>query len=199
MLDVLVRRKVAARFGGRLKAMVSAGAPLNYDVGLFFTALGLRILQGYGQTEAGPGISCTPPGGIKLHTVGRPIPGVEVRIAEDGEILVRGELVMCGYWDDPRTTAETVRDGWLYTGDVGRLDDDGYIQITDRKKDIIVNSGGDNISPQRVEGLLTLQSEIAQAMVYGDRRPHLVALLVPDPERPPPGPMPAASLRAWRT
>jgi long-chain acyl-CoA synthetase len=182
VLTLMVRRKVAARFGGRLKAMVSAGAPLNYEVGLFFTALGVRILQGYGLTEAGPGISCTPPERVKLHAVGPPIPGIDVKIAEDGEILVKGEIVMCGYWDDAKTTRETVRDGWLYTGDIGRIDEDGFIEITDRKKDIIVNSGGDNISPQRIECLLTLQSEVAQAMVYGDRRPHIVALLVPDPE-----------------
>lgn len=182
VLDLLVRRKVAARFGGRLKAMVSGGAPLNYEVGLFFTALGIRILQGYGQTEAAPVVSCNLPGKVKLHTVGPPMRGVEVKIADDGEILVRGELVMSGYWDDPRTSKETVRDGWLHTGDIGLIDADGFIRITDRKKDIIVNSGGDNISPQRVEGLLTLQNEIAQVMVYGDRRPHLVALLVPDSE-----------------
>lgn len=180
LLDLLVRRKVSARFGGRLKAMVSGGAPLNFEVGLFFTALGVPILQGYGQTEAAPVVSCNPPGKVKLHTVGPPLPGVEVKIADDGEILVRGELVMSGYWDDPETSRETVHDGWLHTGDIGHVDEDGFIQITDRKKDIIVNSGGDNISPQRVEGLLTLQGEIAQAMVYGDRRPHLVALIVPD-------------------
>jgi long-chain acyl-CoA synthetase len=182
LVDILVRRKVAARFGGRLKAMVSGGAPLNYEVGLFFTALNVPILQGYGQTEAAPVVSCNPPGRVKLHTVGPPMSGVEVRIGEDGEILVRGELVMTGYWDDPDTTQKTVRDGWLHTGDIGQIDKDGFIQITDRKKDIIVNSGGDNVSPQRVEGLLTLQPEIAQAMVYGDRRPHLVSLLVPDAE-----------------
>ena len=151
--------------------MVSGGAPLNYDVGLFFTALGVRILQGYGQTEAAPVVSCNPPGKVKLRTVGPPLAGVDVRIAEDGEILVRGELVMQGYWADDETTRDTVRDGWLHTGDIGVIDEDGYICITDRKKDIIVNSGGDNVSPQRVEGLLTLQPEIVQAMVYGDGRP----------------------------
>ena len=175
-----MRRKVAARFGGRLKAMVSGGAPLNYDIGVFFTALGLRLLQGYGQTEAAPVVSCNPPGDNRIATVGPPLAGVEVRIADDGEILVRGELVMQGYWGNPAATAEVLRDGWLYTGDVGEIDDDGYIRITDRKKDIIVNSGGDNLSPQRVEGFLTLQPEIAQAMVYGDRKPHIVALVVPD-------------------
>jgi len=182
LLDRLVRAKVRKRFGGRLKAFVSGGAPLNYDIGLFFTALGLSIMQGYGQTEAAPVVSCNRYANNKLHTVGPPLKGAEVRIAEDGEILVRGELVMQGYWNNPQATAETIRDGWLHTGDIGVIDADGYIQITDRKKDIIVNSGGDNLSPARVEGMLTAEPELAQAMVYGDRRPHLVALVVPDPE-----------------
>jgi long-chain acyl-CoA synthetase len=181
-LDRLVRRKVAERFGGRLKAFVSGGAPLNYDVGMFFTGLGVRLLQGYGQTEAAPLISCNRPSLTKLRTVGPACNGVEVRIADDGEILVRGELVMQGYWNNPDATAEVLKDGWLHTGDIGRLDEDACIEITDRKKDLIVNSGGDNISPQRVEGMLTLQRELHQAMVAGDRKPYLVALVVPDPE-----------------
>ena len=180
VLDRLVRDKVRAGFGGRLKALVSGGAPLNADIGLFFTALGLRILQGYGQTEAAPVVTANRPNKVKIHTVGPPLPGVQVKIAADGEILVRGELVMQGYWRDPEATAEAIRDGWLHTGDVGIIDSDGYLTITDRKKDIIVCSGGDNVSPQRIEGMLTLEPEIAQAMVYGDRRPHLVGLLVPD-------------------
>ncbi|MCH8092304.1 MAG: long-chain fatty acid--CoA ligase [Proteobacteria bacterium] len=182
VLEVLVRRKVRQRFGGRLKAMISGGAALNYDIALFFTALGIPILQGYGQTEAAPVISCNPPGRVKLATVGPPLAGVEIRIAEDGEILVRGELVMGGYWNDEKATNEALRDGWLYTGDIGTIDDDGYLEITDRKKDIIVTSGGDNVSPQRVEGILTVAPEIAQAMVHGDARPYLVALVVPDEE-----------------
>jgi long-chain acyl-CoA synthetase len=182
VLDRLVRRKVGERFGGRLKAFVSGGAPLNYEVGLFFTALGVRILQGYGQTEAAPVISCNRPSMVKLRTVGPPLTDVDVRIAEDGEILVKGELVMQGYWGEPEATRSALREGWLHTGDVGVMDADGCIQITDRKRDIIVNSGGDNVSPARVEGFLTLQPEIGQAMVFGDRRPHLVALLVPDPD-----------------
>ncbi|MFQ5953895.1 MAG: AMP-dependent synthetase/ligase, partial [Kiloniellales bacterium] len=180
VLERLVRDKMRQRFGGRLKAMVSGGAPLNYEIGLFFTALGLRILQGYGLTESAPVVSCNPPHKPKLHTVGPALADVEARIADDGEILVRGELVMQGYWGMPEATAEAVVDGWLLTGDIGRIDEDGYLQITERKKDIIVSSGGDNISPQRVEGFLTLQPEIDQAMVYGDRRPYLVGLLVPD-------------------
>ncbi len=180
LLDRLVREQVRARFGGRIKALVSGGAPLNFEVGLFFTALGLPVFQGYGQTECSPVVSVNTPRKIKLHTVGPPLPGIEVEIAADGEILVRGASVMQGYWRDEAATADTLRDGWLHTGDVGLLDEDGFIQITDRKKDIIVNSGGDNLSPQRVEGVLLLEPEIGQAIVYGDRRPHLVALLVPD-------------------
>lgn len=182
LLDRLVRAKVAARFGGRLKVMVSGGAPLNYDIGIFFQALGVPMVQGYGMTEAAPVISCNRPGANRIRTVGKPVVDTEVRIADDGEILVRGELVMNGYWGKPEATAETVKDGWLHTGDVGEFDEDGYLLITDRKKDLIVNSGGDNISPQRIEGLLTIQPEILQAMVSGDRRPYLVALIVPDPQ-----------------
>lgn len=181
-LERLVRNKVRQRFGGRLKAFVSGGAALNPDVGIFFTALGLRVLQGYGQTEASPVISANPPGRVKMHTVGPPLRGVEVKIADDGEILVRGELVMKGYWRDEENTQAAISNGWLHTGDIGYLDEEGYLLITDRKKDIIVFSGGDNVSPARVEGFLTLQDEISQAMVYGDKRPNLVALIVPDQE-----------------
>ena len=182
VVDKLVRDKVRASFGGRLRVLVSGGAPLNLDIGMFFTGLGLKLLQGYGLTESAPLISVNLPNKIKMHTVGPPVINTEVRIAEDGEILVRGDLVMQGYWQNAEATSEVIREGWLHTGDVGSIDEDGFIQITDRKKDIIVNSGGDNISPQRVEGFLTLEPEIAQAMVYGDKRPHLVAVLVPDEE-----------------
>ena len=182
-LSLTLRKKVRAKIGGRQKAWVSGGAPLNPEVGLFFESLGITFLQGYGQTEAGPVIACNrPSAGIRLDTVGPPVKGVEVRIAEDGEIMVRGELVMHGYWRNPEESARVLRDGWLATGDIGHIDEKGRIKITDRKKDILVNDKGDNVSPQRVEGMLTLQPEIAQAMVYGDRRPHLVALIVPDPE-----------------
>ena len=151
--------------------------------GLFFSATGLTVLQGYGQTEAGPVISCNrPAAGIAMTTVGPPLKNTEVRIAQDGEIMVRGELVMHGYWRNPEETARVLMDGWLATGDVGHVDARGRIVITDRKKDLIVNDKGDNVAPQRVEGMLTLQPEIAQAMVYGDRRPHLVALIVPEAE-----------------
>ncbi|HEY8433975.1 MAG TPA: AMP-dependent synthetase/ligase [Sphingomicrobium sp.] len=183
LLSLTLRKKVRAKVGGRQKAWVSGGAPLNPEVGIFFQSLGITFLQGYGQTEAAPVISCNRPSvGIRLDTVGPPVKGCEVRIAEDGEIMVRGENVMHGYWRNPEETARVLRDGWLATGDVGHFDDKGRIVITDRKKDLIVNDKGDNVSPQRIEGMLTLQPEIAQAMVYGDRRPHLVGLLVPDPE-----------------
>ncbi|WP_310467208.1 AMP-dependent synthetase/ligase [Sphingomonas sp.] len=183
ILSLTLRRKVRAKFGGRIKAMVSGGAPLNPEVGQFFHSLGLTVLQGYGQTEAGPVISCNRPrAGVSMDSVGPPVKDAEVRIAADGEIMVRGELVMHGYWRNPEETARVLQDGWLATGDVGHLDARGRIVITDRKKDLIVNDKGDNVSPQRVEGMLTLQPEIAQAMVFGDRRPHLVAVLVPEPE-----------------
>jgi long-chain acyl-CoA synthetase len=183
LLERTLRPKIRSRFGGRIKAMVSGGAPLNPDVGAFFDALGLTMLQGYGQTEAGPIISCNRPSvGLKMDTVGPPMAGVEVRIAEDGEICVRGELVMHGYWRAEAETARSLVDGWLLTGDVGHLDEKGRIVITDRKRDMIVNDKGDNISPQKVEGMLTLQPEIAQAMVTGDKRPYVVGLIVPDAE-----------------
>ncbi len=182
VLEKLVRAKVRERFGGRIKALVSGGAPLNYEIGLFFTALGLRLLQGYGQTETAPVVSCNRAHKIKLDTVGPAMPGVEVRIADDGEILVRGELAMLGYWNEPEATAEALKDGWVHTGDIGEIDEDGFIKITDRKKDIIVLSGGDTLSPQRVEGFLQIEPEIAQAMVVGDKQPYLVGLIVPDAE-----------------
>jgi len=184
LLELTLRKKLRKKVGGRVKAWVSGGAPLNPDVGIFFQSLGITFLQGYGQTEAGPVISCNRPSvGIRLETVGPPVKDTEVKIAEDGEIMVRGELVMHGYWRNPEETKRVLNDdGWLATGDIGHFDAKGRIVITDRKKDIIVNDKGDNIAPQRVEGMLTLQPEIAQAMVYGDRKPHMVGLLVPDPE-----------------
>ncbi len=183
LLSLTLRRKIRAKIGGRQKAWVSGGAPLNPEVGMFFESIGITFLQGYGQTEAAPVIACNrPSAGIRLETVGPPVKGCEVRIAEDGEIMVRGENVMHGYWRNEEETARVLKDGWLATGDIGYFDAKGRIVITDRKKDLIVNDKGDNVSPQRIEGMLTLEPEIAQAMVYGDRRPHLVALLVPDPE-----------------
>jgi long-chain acyl-CoA synthetase len=182
LLDRLIRKKIKATFGGRLKALASGGAPLNPDIGMFFTALGLNLLQGYGQTESAPIISFNRPNKVKIESVGIPILDTEVKIASDGEILVRGDLLMSGYWNNNDATNKAIQNGWLYTGDIGIIDNENYIHITDRKKDIIINSGGDNLSPQRIEGFLTLEPQIAQAMVYGDRKPHIVALIVPDKE-----------------
>lgn len=183
LLNLTLRPKIRGRFGGRIKALVSGGAPLNPEVGGFFQAMGLTMLQGYGQTETAPVVACNfPTAGIRLHTVGPPLRGVEVKFAKDGEILVRGECVMKGYWQNAEATASALPEDWLHTGDIGHFDEGGRIVITDRKKDIIVNDKGDNIAPQKLEGMLTLQPEIAQAMVSGDKRPYIVALLVPDAE-----------------
>jgi long-chain acyl-CoA synthetase len=178
LLDWLVRAKVRARFGGRLKAAMSGGARLDPEIGRFFLALGLKIMQGYGQTEAGPVISANPPDAIHIDTVGTVLEGVDLRLADDGEILVRGGLVMDGYWNRPADTAATIRDGWLHTGDIGELEQ-GYLRITDRKKDMIVLSGGENVSPAKIEGMLMAELEVAQAVVVGDGRSGLSALVVP--------------------
>lgn len=187
VLERLVRDKVRARFGGRLVAMVSGGARLDPDLSGFFLALGLPVIQGYGQSEAGPVISVNLPWNNRRHTVGPPLPGVEARVAPDGEILVRGDLVMDGYWNNPEATAAALRvpegeppgtAAWLHTGDVGRIED-GRIVITDRKRDFIKTLGGDMVSPAKIEGLLMAEPEIAQAVAAGEGQPGIVALLVP--------------------
>ena len=183
LVDTLLKPKIGKRFGGRMKAMVSGGAPMTPEVGVFFQSLGVTILQGYGQTEAAPVISCNrPAAGLRMDSVGPPLADTEVRIAEDGEILVRGELVMHGYWRNRSETERVLRNGWLHTGDIGEIDERGRIRITDRKKDLIINDKGDNVAPQKVEGMLTLRPEILQAMIAGDRKPYMVAVIVPDPE-----------------
>jgi len=179
VLDRIVRAKIRDRFGGRLRAAVSGGARLEPDVGRFFLALGLLLIQGYGQTEAGPVISATPPEAIRIETVGHPLLGVDLRLSDDGEILVHGDLVMDGYWGRPEDTALAIQDGWLHTGDIGSIDDEGNLRITDRKKDMIVLSGGENVSPAKIEGMLMAEPEIAQAVVAGDGRAGLTALVVP--------------------
>ena len=183
LMDKIVRKKVNKRFGGSLKALISGGAALNFEVGLYLTALGLPLLQGYGQTETAPVASANPPEKVKLDTVGPVFKGTKVKIADDGEILVSGENVMNGYWNDPEATAATLVDGWIHTGDIGEFDDEGYLKITDRKKDIIVNAGGDNISPSRIEAKLDIEPEIAQSMLYGDFKNYLVAVIVPNKEQ----------------
>ncbi|MCO6419752.1 long-chain fatty acid--CoA ligase [Siccirubricoccus sp. KC 17139] len=183
VLDRLVRNKVRARFGGRLKALVSGGARLDPDLSGFFLALGLPLLQGYGQSEAGPVISVNLPWDNVRHTVGKPLDGVQARIAEDGELLIRGPLVMDGYWGNAEATAAALRPGpddgtWLHTGDVAHLEE-GRIVITDRKRDFIKTLGGDMVSPAKVEGLLMAEPEIAQAVVAGEGQAGIVALVVP--------------------
>ena len=180
ILEKVVRKKVNKRFGGNLRALISGGAALNFEVGLYLTALGLPLLQGYGQTETAPVVSANPPEKIKLDTVGIIFKGTEVKIEKDGEILVRGENIMNGYWNDPEATSKTLIDGWVHTGDIGEFDKENYLKITDRKKDILVNAGGDNISPSRVEAKLDIEPEIAQSMLYGDFKNYLVAVIVPD-------------------
>ena len=179
LVDKLVRTKMKKRLGGRLKYFVSGGAALNPDIGHFFLALGVDILQGYGQTEASPLISANRPHKIRIETVGPVVGGVEVKLSDAGELLARGDCIMKGYWRDKKATSETLKQGWLYTGDLAEISDDGYISITGRKKDIIVNSGGDNIAPSRVEAQLTIEPEIEQVMVSGDKRPYLAAVIVP--------------------
>ncbi len=178
ILDKLVRKKVKNNFGGRLEAFISGGGPLDSQVGEALNALGLKTLQGYGLTETSPVVSCNLLNKVKVDTVGPVFPGVEVKLAEDGEILVKGENLMLGYWNNKEATEQTIKDGWLHTGDIGEFDEDNYLKITDRKKDIIVSLGGDNIAPSKIENLLTLSPEIEQACVFGEQKNYIAALLV---------------------
>jgi long-chain acyl-CoA synthetase len=173
----LVRKKIKSQFGGNLKAFISGGGALDYNVGVFLNSIGLPTLQGYGLTETSPVVSCNPIDDIKIETVGPPFKGNEVIIAEDGEILVKGENVMLGYWNNPTETEKVIQNGWLFTGDIGTIEN-GYLKITDRKKDILITPGGDNISPAKIESELTKIEFIEQALVYGDNKPFLVALIV---------------------
>ena len=178
LMDKLVRKKVINNFGGRLKAFVSGGGPLDSGVGEALNALGLKTLQGYGLTETSPVVSCNPLHKVKVETVGPIFPGVEVKLAEDGEILVKGENLMLGYWNNQEATNKTIIDGWLHTGDIGEFDEEGYLKITDRKKDIIVSLGGDNIAPSKLENLLTLSSDIEQACVFGEQKNYIAAIII---------------------
>lgn len=178
ILDKLVRKKVKNNFGGRLEAFISGGGPLDGQVGEALNALGLKTLQGYGLTETSPVVSCNLLNKVKVDTVGPIFPGVEVKLAKDGEILVKGENLMLGYWNNKEATEQTIKDGWLHTGDIGEFDEDNYLKITDRKKDIIVSLGGDNIAPSKIENLLTLSPEIEQACVFGEQKNYIAALLV---------------------
>ncbi len=180
IVEILVRKKIKKQFGGNLKAFVSGGGALDQEIGEFLNSVGLPTLQGYGLTETSPVVSCNPIHKIKVETVGPPFKGNQVKIAEDGEILVKGENVMLGYWNKKEETDKVIVNGWLHTGDIGEIDpEDGYLKITDRKKDIIVSAGGDNISPAKIENMITNEPEIDQCMVYGDKKNYLVALVVP--------------------
>jgi len=175
--DKLVRKKIKSQFGGSLKAFISGGGALDYKVGIFLNSIGLPTLQGYGLTETSPVVSCNPITDIRIETVGPPFKGNKVKIADDGEILIKGENVMLGYWNNTIETKNTIKDGWLYTGDIGYFEN-GFLKITDRKKDILITPGGDNISPVKIENDLIKIEFIEQALVYGDGKPFLVALLV---------------------
>jgi len=180
LLDKLVGQKVRDRFGGKMRVFISGGAPLSIEIAEFFESFKLPVLEGYGLTESAPLLSANPMHDRRIGSVGLAGKGVELKIAEDGEILARGANIMPGYWKNRKATKETLINGWLHTGDIGEIDSDGYLRITDRKKDIIVNSGGENIAPQRIEGLLIVDEQVDQAIVYGDQKPYLVALIVPN-------------------
>ena len=177
LLDKIIRKKIKAQFGGSLKTFVSGGGALDKEVGYFLNAIGLPTLQGYGLTEASPVVSCNPIDDIRVDTVGPPFKGNEVKIAEDGEILVKGENVMLGYWNNTLETNKVLKDGWLHTGDIGVFEKN-YLKITDRKKDIIITPGGDNISPLKIENEIINSNLFDQAIVFGDNKPYLIALLV---------------------
>jgi len=180
--EKLVRKKIRGQFGGNLQAFVSGGGALDQNIGEFLNAIGLPTLQGYGLTEASPVVSCNLPDLVKVESVGPPFRTNKLRIADDGEILIKGENVMLGYWNLKDETEKVIKDGWLHTGDIGELDQNNYLKITDRKKDIIVNLGGDNISPSKIENILCLNENIKQSFVYGDKKNYLVAILVTEKE-----------------
>ena len=178
LCNILVRKKIQNQFGGNLQAFVSGGGALDEKIGKFLNAIGLPTLQGYGLTEASPVVSCNLPDLVQVDTVGPPFRTNKVKINEDGEILIKGENVMLGYWNNLEETNKVIKKGWLHTGDIGEIDLNGFLKITDRKKDIIVNLGGDNIAPSKIENILCLNEFIKQSLVYGDKKNYLVALLI---------------------
>jgi len=176
-INLIFRKKLKNNFGGKIKIFISGGAALNPEIGFFFNKIGLPLLQGYGQTEASPLISCNKKLTNNPATVGPPVRGVLVKISKNNEILVKGKNLMLGYWNNSSLTKKTIINGWLHTGDLGLIDEQGRIIITGRKKDLIVTSGGDNISAQRIEGYLTSYNEISQAIIFGDGKPFLISLI----------------------
>ena len=165
-------------FGSNLKFLISGGGALSYEINIFFESLGIKILQGYGLTETSPTVSCNRPEFNKLGTVGPVIKGLNIKLAKDGEILVKGDSLMKGYWKKNSETKKKIKKNWFHTGDIGVIDSDNYLKITDRKKDIIVTTGGDNIAPQKIENMLTSTNEISKAVVFGDNKPFIIALIV---------------------
>ncbi|MGV9953351.1 AMP-dependent synthetase/ligase [Streptomyces cellulosae] len=182
LYDLLVYRRVRKELGGRLRYAISGGSPLEKDLNLFFYAAGIMIYEGYGLTETTAAATVVPPLSPRPGTVGRPVPGTAVRIADDGEVLIKGGIVFGSYWNNPKATEEVLRDGWFATGDLGALDEDGYLTITGRKKDIIVTSGGKNVSPAVLEDRLRSRPPVGQCLVVGDNRPYVAALITLDPE-----------------
>jgi long-chain acyl-CoA synthetase len=183
LADKLVYAKVKERLGGRLRLAISGGAPLSAEIAEFFHAIDILLVEGYGLTECTTAASTNTHEAYRFGTVGRPLPGTEVEVADDGELLIRSETVFQGYYKDPEATAQVLGpDGWLRTGDIGEIDADGFIRITDRKKDIIVTAGGKNVAPQNLENDLKASKFVSQAMVVGDRQPYVAALITLDPE-----------------
>jgi len=181
--DRLVYSKVKERLGGRLRAAISGGAPLAKEIAEFFHALDILVLEGYGQTEETSASNVNLPNRFKFGTVGPALPGIDVATADDGEILIKGPTVFAGYYNDEEATRAVLPgDGWLHTGDVGAIDEDGFLTVTDRKKDIIVTAGGKNVSPQNIENLLKAIPWVSRALVVGDRRPYVAALITLDEE-----------------
>ena len=180
LADRMVFQKIRARTGGRLRLIVSGGAPLGISTAEFFCAIGMPIVEGYGLTETAPVLTLNPPEAVRIGTVGKTIPGVDLKVAPDGELLARGPNVMQGYYGKPDATAEVIRDGWFHTGDIGNIDDDGYVSITDRKKDILVTSNGKNVAPQPIEAHFKRSPLVAEALLLGDRRRFIAVLLIPD-------------------
>jgi long-chain acyl-CoA synthetase len=182
LYDLLVYRRIRKELGGRMRYALSGGSPLDRELNLFFAAAGIIIYEGYGLTETSAAATIVPPLSPRPGTVGQPIPGTAIRIADDGEVLIRGGVVFGAYWNNPEATDAVLKDEWFATGDLGALDEDGYLTITGRKKDLIVTSGGKNVSPAVLEDRLRSQAPVGQCLVVGDNRPFVAALITLDPE-----------------